>query len=107
MPSPRRSEGLALALLALACAHSPAIEGSDSILQPGRLVIFGEMHGTSEIPAFIYEAAVAAARKGRVHLGFELPVPDAPLLQGLLAGDDEALGRSPSWRGPRQFGVTS
>jgi hypothetical protein len=67
----------------------------DGVVKPGTVVIFGELHGTNEIPAFVGEVAVAAARQGKVHVGLELPVDG-----GL---DPQAA----FWHGPGQYGVTS
>lgn len=82
------------ALVLLACAHPQTVPGADGVVEPGRLVIFGELHGTNEIPAFVGDVALAAARKGRVHVGLELPVGDDP-------------GKTALWHGPGQYGVTS
>jgi hypothetical protein len=77
-------------------------------LKPGALVVFGELHGTNEIPAFVAEAACAASRRGRVHVGFELPVEDAPALRAFLAGSaDEGLRDSAFWRAPYPYGMSS
>jgi hypothetical protein len=47
--------------------------GLDAVVKPGALVLLGEIHGTNEIPDFVGDAACAGARKGRVHVGLELP----------------------------------
>ncbi|HEY2030904.1 MAG TPA: hypothetical protein VGH20_17025 [Myxococcales bacterium] len=70
------------------------MSGADGVVEPGALVIFGELHGTDQIPAFVGDVAVAAARKGRVHVGLELPVGDEP-------------GKTALWHGPAQYGVSS
>jgi hypothetical protein len=93
MRLPQSSSALAAAFL-FACAHAQAIPGAEGLVEPGTLVIFGELHGTNEIPAFVGDVAVAAARKGRVHVGLELPVGDEP-------------GKTALWHGPAQYGVTS
>jgi hypothetical protein len=70
--------------------------------------LFGEVHGTNEIPAVVGGAACAASSKGRVHVGLELPVGDSRLLATFLSGNgDEGLRDSSLWRGPQQYGVTS
>jgi hypothetical protein len=77
-------------------------------VDPGALVVFGEIHGTSEIPEFVGDAACAAARKGRVHVGLELPSEDSELLATFLAGQsDEGLRDSKFWRSSSPYGVTS
>lgn len=96
MPSPPRSSALValVALVALGCVHAQGISGADGVVEPGSLVIFGEQHGTTEIPAFVGDVALAAARKAPVHVGLELPVDDEP-------------GKTPLWHGPAQYGVNS
>src|SRR5207302_1493589 len=96
---------LAVAAIGLcACARRPEscvpIPGLAPLLAPGALLVFGEVHGTREIPAFVGEVACAAARAGRVRVGLELPASDAPLLRRFLDGDEGALGHSEPWRRP-------
>jgi hypothetical protein len=82
--------------------------GLDAVMNPGALVVFGEIHGTNEIPNFVGDAACAAARKGRVHVGLELPPDDTEPLAAFLAGDrDEGLRDSKFWRSSSPYGVTS
>ena len=82
--------------------------GLDAVVKPGALVLLGEIHGTNEIPDFVGDAACAAARKGRVHVGLELPTEEADLLTAFLAGrGDEGLRDSKSWRSSSPYGVTS
>ncbi len=86
----------------------PPIAGFDAVAKPGALVVFGEVHGTREIPAFIGDAACAAARIGRVHVGLELPTEDSGLLATFLAGrGDDGLRQSSFWRSASPYGVTS
>lgn len=92
-----------------ACARNArpdcsSISGLESVAKPGTLVIFGELHGTSEIPRFIGDAACAASRSARVHVGLELPAQDGPLLEAFLSGDDQAFQRSSFWTKPYQDG---
>jgi hypothetical protein len=104
-----------LTLTLVGCAHAaqrsatcPSIAGLDAVVKPGALVLFGEVHGTNEIPAFVGDAACAAARKGRVHVGLELPAEDAGLLRHFLAGEgDQGLQESDFWRSSSPYGVTS
>src|SRR5438067_1771738 len=77
-------------LLAAALACAP-VQGSEAVLRPGRLVIFGEMHGTEEIPSFLGDLVCAAVRAHRrVHVGLELPGESGPI-----------------WSDPYQSGRTS
>ena len=73
---------ISFALLA-ACAHAPP-------QQQGALVIYGELHGTNEIPAYFGDVVEKAAQSRRVHVGLELP------------GE-----RGPIWTDPFQSGRTS
>jgi len=93
---------------AQAAPRCPPIAGLDAIAKPGALVLFGEIHGTEQIPEFIGDAACAAARKGRVHVGLELPTEDSGLLATFLAGSgDDGLRESKLWRSSSPYGVTS
>jgi len=80
----------------------------DAVVKPGALVLFGEIHGTNEIPDFVGDVACAAARKERVHVGLELPASDSHLLARFLGGrDDDGLRESKFWRSSSPYGVTS
>lgn len=70
-----------LVLFAAACAHAAP---------PGSLLIYGELHGTNEIPAYFGDVVEKAARTQRVHVGLELP------------GEQGAI-----WTDPFQSGRTS
>jgi len=72
-------------------------------LAPGGLVVFGELHGTHEVPAFVAAAAERAAATGPVALALELPDALQPGVDAYLAtGDRAALLARPhefwSWR---------
>ena len=60
--------------LALASPHCSAPEGLDKIAD-AKIVIFGEYHGTNEIPAFFYNGVCASneTQKGALVVGLELP----------------------------------
>jgi len=84
------------------------IEGIDAVIKPGYLVVFGEVHGTNEVPAFITDAVCAAAQKGWVHVGLEMPTGDSGLLQKFLRGKrDDGLRDSEFWHAKAPYGVTS
>jgi hypothetical protein len=84
------------------------IEGLDAVIKPGNLVVFGELHGTNEVPAFITDAVCAAAQKGWVHIGLEMPVAESWLLQKFLRGKhDDGLRESEFWHAKEPYGVTS
>jgi hypothetical protein len=66
---------IALLLLA-ACAHAAA----SGPVQPGKLIVFGEVHGSNEIPRFFGDLVDDAARRGMpVHVGLELSGRDGPV----------------------------
>ena len=67
-----------LAFSAIACAHA-APSPLDAALRPGALVIFGELHGTNEIPAYFGDVVERAAKRARVHVGLELPGETGPI----------------------------
>ncbi|MDQ3370888.1 MAG: hypothetical protein M3680_36175 [Myxococcota bacterium] len=101
---------LPLILLA-ACGAKPVpkpptcdrpIAGLDAHLVPGRIVWFGEMHGTEESPRFVGDVACHAARGGRVQVGLEIPADEQPRLDRYLrsagsAADREALVAGTFW----------
>ena len=53
-------------------------------LQPGSLVVFGELHGTMEAPAFVAE--VAAGVRHAVTLALEIPADVQPAIDAYLRG---------------------
>ena len=56
----------------ISCGAKPT--GIDSLLEPGALTVFGEMHGTAETPAFVANVTCHAAQNGReVIVGLEIP----------------------------------
>jgi hypothetical protein len=83
------------------CGARPT--GIDSLLEPGALTIFGEIHGTSEIPAFFAGVACHAAQGSReVVVGLEIPDTlqgqvDRFLESGGAAADVEALVQGEFW----------
>ncbi|MEZ4239499.1 MAG: hypothetical protein R3F59_25745 [Myxococcota bacterium] len=117
---------LPLALLA-ACAHqapvsdaTPAappppatgVPGLDALLVPGAVVVFGEVHGTRQGPAFVADAVRAAARTGPVLLGLEIERDEQPRIDAFLASDGgaearDALVHGAFWHRPFQDGRSS
>jgi hypothetical protein len=83
------------------CGARPT--GIDSLLEPGALTIFGEIHGTTEIPAFFASVACHAAQGGReVVVGLEIPDSlqgqvDRFVQSGGAAADVEALVQGEFW----------
>ena len=64
----------------------------DHALAPGGLVLFGEVHGTHEAPAFLAAAAAHAMPRGPVLVCVELPTDLQSRVDAFLAtGDRDAL----------------
>ena len=86
----------------IACGSSPApppltaskarpafaeIKGAAELLQPGALIVIGEMHGTEEFPALVGDLAEASVRAGRaVSVHLEMPREEQALVEQLLSG---------------------
>ncbi|MGH1344194.1 MAG: hypothetical protein ACRBN8_21725 [Nannocystales bacterium] len=101
-----------------AAAESPIdcgapIEGSEPLLEPGRLILMGELHGTTQIPMFVAELSCKAARSGTaVRLGLEIPRAESSAVAAFLAsnGDEAALAALTAgshWTRPDQDGRSS
>jgi hypothetical protein len=85
----------ALLAATLAC---PPLTGIDAVLsRPGlQFLLFGEYHGTSEMPGLVADALCHAKASGRpVALGIELPASAQPALD---SADPAALLDDPAWR---------
>lgn len=86
----------------LACAPQPT--GLGPLLHPGALIVFGELHGTAESPAFVANAVCHAARTGReIAVGLEVPRDLQPQLDRFLDSggqpdDVAALVQGEHWR---------
>jgi hypothetical protein len=61
-PAPRPQSAAPAAVEPLACQE---VEGLEPLLAPGAGLLFGEVHGTVESPAFVANAACLALRTGR------------------------------------------
>src|SRR5215472_10804286 len=89
------------------------IAGADAVLIPGTLVLFGELHGTTEVPRFIVDLACQAATRGTfVDIGLELPREEQPRIDSFLASagttqDVQALLEGQFWQRPLQDGRSS
>ena len=98
-------------LVALAgCAHAPAIVGLSPLIEPGRTLVLGEVHGTREVADFTAAAVEQAAQRGPVVLGLE--VPNEPQFEAYLSGDGSsaaqaALLSTPFWTAAYQDGRQS
>jgi len=94
----------------LACRE---IEGLEPLLAPGAGVLFGEIHGTVESPAFVANAACLALRAGfPVTVALEIPREEQPRVDTFLASagmvaDRAALLDSSFWQDKYQDGRRS
>jgi hypothetical protein len=94
----------------LAC-HS--VEGLAPLLQPGTILLLGEIHGSRESPAFVANASCLAARAGvKVTIGLEIPDAEAPRVAAYVASpgaaaDRAALLAGDFWHRPGQDGRSS
>jgi hypothetical protein len=86
-------------LLALSGATAPPctpIAGAAPLLAmpDRRAFIFGELHGTAEIPALFGDLVCAAAAQGPVIVGLEMPESSQGALDAWLASDGGAAART-------------
>ena len=96
----------ALIAAAPAGAACPPLPGVEAILaKPGlRYLLFGEYHGTAEMPGVVADALCAAAEAGRpVLLGIEFDAATQPALDTYMRSDGggaarAALLREEAWR---------
>lgn len=97
-------------LLAAAC---PEVPGLDSLLEPGNLLLIGEMHGTEQGPAFLRDAACRGLARGLpVTVGLEVDRAEDEAFQAYLGSDGGAVARerllaAPFWRPEFQDGRSS
>ena len=93
--------------------HCQGVAGLEPLLAPETALLLGEMHGTSESPAFAGNAICLALRAGRsVTLGLEMPREDEERLEAFLRSegtekDRAALLDSPFWQAAYQDGRRS
>jgi hypothetical protein len=82
-------------------------------VQPGTILLLGEMHGTVEGPAYLgHFLCFAGTSRHPVIVGLEIPHQDQPLLDAFLASDgsaeaERALLRSEFWTRAYQDGRSS
>src|SRR5262245_18331907 len=112
---------LAAALTAVALlAGNPAapacrpIDGLAPLLESGRVLFLGEMHGAAEPPAFTRDVVCAAlAAKPNVDVELEIPVFEEARVKAFLASQgaaadvDALLQGEAFWRRPDQDGRPS
>jgi hypothetical protein len=72
----------------------------------GQLLLFGEMHGSIEAPALIYQLSCFLSRSQHVAVGLELPSKDQSLIDAFLvsngtSSDQQKLISSEFWQSGR------
>src|SRR5262245_51314562 len=81
--------------------------------EPGSVVLFGELHGTQELPRFFGEAVCSVAdSRQSVRVGLEIQKGDQPIFDAFLASpgaasDVSALMAAPFWSREAQDGKSS
>jgi len=81
------------------CAKGPELPGT--WLTPGTVILFGDFHGTVELPAAFGEAVCFAASAGRaVLVGLEWPRDDQAAVERFLSALDEQPSRAPLFQLP-------
>lgn len=90
-----------------------AVSGLSVLLKRGNILLFGELHGTREAPAFIADVICMAARKRiPVTLGLEIPLDEQTSIDRFLdssggAAAEARLTEGAFWRPKRQDGRSS
>ncbi|HMB89499.1 MAG TPA: hypothetical protein VKP65_01545 [Rhodothermales bacterium] len=89
------------------------IKNSAPLLQPGAVILLGEMHGTQESPLFLRDLVCLALEQDlAVTVGLEIPDAETPRLEAYLAseGDSAAVAHLVAgdfWHRPAQDGRSS
>ena len=97
-------------VLTAPCAGGAALPAS--LLEPGGALLFGEVHGTQELPAFFGEAVCWTSGHLPVQAGLEIPRTEEARIAAFLASPGssaavEALTEGPFWTGRVQDGRSS
>ena len=96
-----------------ASADCMPIVGTEHVLEPGTVVLLGEIHGTRDGPETVSRLACAALEQGRqVTVGLEIPQNEQSAINRYLEGEDEASQRdlllaTSFWRRDYQDGRSS
>jgi len=104
---------LLLGLVAFPAAACDPVDGLAPFLEPGSVLLLGEMHGTAESPAFVSQAACLVHKAGHaVTVALEVPVQEEPLITAYLSSpggekDRAALLAGPFWADRYQDGRRS
>lgn len=97
--------------VARAAVEAPLLEVERG-LATARVLLVGEVHGTVECPAVFGDLVFAAARRGPVSAGIDLPSTEQAELDHFFAGPEDPERRArwlarPLFTSPRQDGRTS
>ena len=78
-----------LVLSAVPAEECPPVAGQELLwASPStRYVVFGELHGTAQLPALFADVVCGASRNGAVVVGLEYDRPYQPALDAYLASD--------------------
>jgi hypothetical protein len=104
---------LSLVARLLEGAECPEQLGLDPLLQPGTVLLAGEMHGTEQAPGFVRDVVCAALAKGLpVTVGLEVDWAEDEAFQAYLRSDGGEAARkrlleSPFWSRDFQDGRSS
>jgi len=106
---------LAVVSIGVVVADEPCrpIDGLEPLLKAGNVLLLGELHGTVESPAFVFDVACHAAGKGLpVVVGLELWPGEQERVDAFLESmgtdeDRDALLEGPTWQSSYQDGRNS
>lgn len=98
-----------LTLSLVGCGHEPKVTVSNQTcpipqeLPKGKLLLFGELHGSNEAPALISELACSLSIDEPIAIGLEIPSQDQPLIDSYLKSggtktDTQLLTSSSFWQ---------
>ncbi|MBX7114757.1 MAG: hypothetical protein K1X64_10570 [Myxococcaceae bacterium] len=95
-------ESVEVSLPAIDC--SAPIPGSE-LIEEGSLTLFGEIHGTAQMPAFIGDLACLLVQRGAVTVALEMPTQEQVAVDAYLASagtpaDVETLLKGSFWQRP-------
>lgn len=86
----------------------PEIPGLANVLKHTRFLVFGEIHGTAEIPAFFAGAVCHAARSGgKTIVALEIPTAEQTRLDAYMKANGGDLASGPFWANEYQDGRAS
>ena len=82
-------------------APCPSIDGLDPLIEPGRILLLGEIHGTVESPGFVLDVACHTVRAGLpLVVGLELDASEQDRVNVYLQSDGSPADRVATALGP-------